>query len=245
VSPPARIAEAASNADRELETLSRASGLRLDAYKEEHVAKQVQRALGVEALDDLSELARLISRDGEARERFRAAIAVSVSSHFRDPEQFELLERELLPMLLDQPGVVRVWSAGCADGSELYNIGKLLERSDALQRSYLLGSDILAANIRAAAAQNGPEASPPLRARVRWEQRDVVSAPTPPGRWRLILCRNLAIYLRPEWRDALHDKLAEALARGGVLMLGRSERIADPESRGLTVVGAHCYRRPV
>lgn len=214
----------------------------MDAYREEHVAKQVQRALAVEALDDLSDLARLVSRDGEARERFRAAIAVSVSGHFRDPEQFELLERELLPVLLEQPGVVRVWSAGCADGSELYNVAKLLERANALQRAYLLGSDVLAANLRAAAAQCGPEASHPLRARVRWEQRDVVVAPTPPGRWRLILCRNLAIYLRPEWRDALHGKLAAALARGGMLMLGRSERIVDPGAIGLEAASPHCYR---
>jgi chemotaxis protein methyltransferase CheR len=78
---------------------------------------------------------------------------------------------------------------------------------------------------------------------VRWEQRDVVAAPTPPGRWRLILCRNLAIYLRPQARDALHRKLAEALAARGVLMLGRSERISDPGMVGLETAGPHCYRR--
>ena len=236
-------AEASPQVDRELQLLSRASGLRLDAYREEHVAKQLQRALKNEGLESEGELAALVNRDPAARQRLRATIAVSVSSHFRDPQQFRLLERELLPMLLERPGMVRVWSAGCANGSELYNVGRLLQLRGDLERCYLLGSDVLARNLRAAAAQHGPEASPQLRQRVRWEQRDLLKEPPPAGRWHLILCRNLAIYLGPPARDELHRKLAGALAPGGILMLGRSERIADPGAHGLGRVRPHCYRR--
>lgn len=229
--------------DPELHSLSRTAGLPLHAYNQDHIAKQLRRAIRSEGLEDVGQLASLISRDDEARSRLRAAIAVSVSGRLRDPEQFKLLERDLLPDLLELPGVVRIWSAGCADGSELFDIARLLEQAGALQRSYLLGSDIMERNLRAAAAQSGPHVSPTLRARMRWERRNLVSEPAPPGNWRLILCRNLAIYLRGQVRDTLHRKLAGALGRGGVLMLGRSERIGDPERIGLTLVGAHAYRR--
>jgi len=50
---------------------------------------------------------------------------------FRDAEQFDLLERELLPELAQRFRRLRVWSAGCSDGSELLSVAILLERLDA------------------------------------------------------------------------------------------------------------------
>jgi chemotaxis protein methyltransferase CheR len=82
-----------------------------------------------------------------------------------------------------------------------------------------------------------------VRARVRWEQRDIVSAGAPAGSWRLILCRNLAIYLAPDAKRALHETLAAALAPGGVFLLGRTERLSDPRSLGLELLAPHAYRK--
>jgi len=67
--------------------------------------------------------------------------------------------------------------------------------------------------------------------------------PPPPGRWGLILCRNLAIYLRSEAKTRLHRQLAGVLAPHGVLLLGRSERLSDPAALGLEPVAPHAYRR--
>jgi chemotaxis protein methyltransferase CheR len=78
---------------------------------------------------------------------------------------------------------------------------------------------------------------------MRWEQRDLLEPATPPGKWSLILCRNLAIYLRAHAKQLLHGRLARALGPGGVLLLGRSERIADPEGIGLELVAPRAYRR--
>jgi chemotaxis protein methyltransferase CheR len=113
--------------------LSRATGLDLSAYRVEHVAERVRRALERERIASVEELMRLLARHAAARARFRRSVAVSVSGLFRDPAQFELLERELLPPLVERPGRVTVWSAGCADGSELYSVGILLDRLGALE----------------------------------------------------------------------------------------------------------------
>jgi chemotaxis protein methyltransferase CheR len=78
---------------------------------------------------------------------------------------------------------------------------------------------------------------------LRWEQRDIVSDGPPGGSWRLILCRNLAIYLASEAKDALHERLATALAPGGILMVGRSERLSNPRALGLEAAAARAYRR--
>jgi chemotaxis protein methyltransferase CheR len=225
--------------------LAHAAGLVLDGYRGDHVCERIRRALQREGVPDVGSLATLIARDQEARTRFRRSVAVSVSGLFRDPAQFELLESTLLPQLISGGRRVSVWSAGCADGSELYSVAVLLQRLDALDRALLLGSDLLDENLALARRgdYDGMSFSSALRAHMRWERRDLLRDGVTPGKWRLILCRNLAIYLAPEPKRVLHERLAGALARGGVLLLGRSERIFDPERLGLRRVAAHAYMK--
>jgi chemotaxis protein methyltransferase CheR len=225
--------------------LSHAAGLDLAAYRAEHVSERIRRALEREKVPDVNALVQRLRADATARSRFRRSVAVSVSGLFRDPQQFELLERELLPRLIDDGRRLTVWSVGCADGSELYSIAIVLERLGALDRSLLVGSDLLAENIEQArrAAYLDATVSPEVRSRPRWDRRDLVRDGALPGRWRLVLCRNVAIYLAPDAKQALVRTLAEALSSGGVLLLGRSERIADPAALGLEPAGPHAYRR--
>jgi chemotaxis protein methyltransferase CheR len=222
--------------------LSRAAGLDLSSYREEHVAERIRRAVERERVAGSAALARLVAGDPAARRRFRRSVAISWSGLFRDPEQFELLEREILPGLLEDGRPMTVWSAGCADGSEVHSVGILLDRAGAVDTARLLGSDVLAENVEIARRAD-PRVPAKVRARARFEVRDVVRDGAPPGRWRLVLCRNLAIYLTPGCRDALHATLAGALARDGVLMLGRSERLAAPALLGLEPIAPRAYQR--
>ncbi len=228
-----------------LPALSRALGIELGAYREEHVSERIGRMLEREKLKSGAELVRLVRADPEARGRLRRSVAVSVSGLFRDPAQFDLLEREVLPLLLASGARPRVWSAGCADGSELYSVAILLERLGALERAFLLGSDLLEENLAAArrGVYGGVTVSEHLRVGVRWERRDLVRHGAPPGRWDLVLCRNVAIYLGALAKRKLDELLVGSLAPGGVLLLGRSERLGDPAKLELERVAPHSYRR--
>ena len=227
------------------QTLSGAAGLDLRAYRPQHVKTRVRQALEREGVTTIADLTRLLASDADARRRFRASIAVSVTGLFREPAQFDLLEQKLLPPLLANGRRITVWSAGCADGTELYSVAIVLHRLGALGRAHLLGSDLLEENL--AEARRGTYASvtiaPELRVRCRWELRDLTRDGAPRGAWRLVICRNLAIYLAPDARDALHTTLAGALAPGGVLLLGHTERLTHAEALGLEHVAPHAYRR--
>jgi chemotaxis methyl-accepting protein methylase len=97
------------------------------------------------------------------------------------------------------------------------------------------------------ARRGGPQTRAARRvpaAVLRWQRRDLVTEPPPPGRFDLVLCRNVLIYLDPGARSGVYRKLAGALRRGGVLLLGRSEWLADPWSLGLVPAGPHAYRKP-
>jgi chemotaxis protein methyltransferase CheR len=226
--------------------LSDVVDLELDRYRAAHVSSRIRRALEREAVADAAGLVALLARDAEARGRFRRSVAVTVTGVFRDPDQFDLLERTLLPGLLERGRRLTVWSAGCADGSELFSLAILLDRLGALDRSHLLGSDLLAENVAAARLGTGCDGGavvPRIRDRCTFEVRDLLRDGAPPGSWRLVLCRNVAIYLAPHARARLYETLGGTLAPGGILLLGRSERLASPAAYGLERAGPHAYRR--
>jgi chemotaxis protein methyltransferase CheR len=229
-----------------LQALSAASGLRLETFRQEHVADRIRRAIAAEGVATADALAAVLRDDPRARERFRRSVAVSHSGFFRDPEQFEALEERILPRLLERSTRLRVWSAGCANGLELWSVAVVLSRLGALEGALLLGSDLLEENLDVARAgvYDVVEISPARRLRARWERRDLAQEPSPPGRFDLVLCRNVAIYLHPDVKARVHRLLAGALSPGGVVMLGRSERLGDPAALGLRRVEPHVYERP-
>ena len=232
----------------DLAALGQACGIPLAAYRPGHVQACVGRMLTRCGVPDLPGLARLCQRDAAARAAVARCLLVPTTGLFRDPEQFALLARDILPGLAGRRGGVRVWSAGCSDGTELYSVALLLRRLGVLPRCQLLGTDILAERVDRA-SRSGPVAGPAGTARreaaavLRWQRRDLVQEPPPPGLFDLVLCRNVLIYLDGGVRPAVHHKLAAVLRRGGVLLLGRSEWLPAPARLGLAPAGPHAYRK--
>jgi chemotaxis methyl-accepting protein methylase len=239
----ARGAVAVGQAD--LASLACASGLALQSYRQAHVSACVARALARHETQSVAGLARLCRRDPAVRATLRRSILVPVTGLFRDPEQFELLEERVLPGLLAGRGGLSAWSAGCSDGSELYSVVLMLRRLGVLARSRLLGSDLSAGRLEL--ARRGAMVSETVRREarpvLRWERRDLLREPPPPGAFDLVLCRNVAIYFEKPAQRAVYLKLAAALRPGGVLMLGACERLLAPGQYGLAPAGPHLYRK--
>ncbi|MBV5332291.1 protein-glutamate O-methyltransferase CheR, partial [bacterium] len=67
-------------------------------------------------------------------------LLIGVTRFFRDPEAFNVLKQDILPLLLaDQPDnyLFRVWVAGCASGEEAYSIAIVLRESmDEMQQQF-------------------------------------------------------------------------------------------------------------
>ncbi|MDQ8043657.1 MAG: CheR family methyltransferase [Solirubrobacteraceae bacterium] len=229
----------------DVQTLSAASDLELAMFRPAHVEARVARALEKGTVADIVELGSVLRHDPGARTEFRRSIAISVTGFFRDADQFELLAEHTDHLRYKERP--RVWSAGCSTGAELWTLAVLLDRLGAAGRAQLLGSDILDENIRRARAglDEGELAGHvlPEDAKPWFEVRDIVTQGPPGGGWDIVLCRNMAIYLEPNARQRLHGMLAESLAPGGLLLLGRSERLSDPRALGMEFVAPHLYRR--
>ncbi len=82
--------------------------------------------LGFESFDDCARW--LTTRELTVRqiETLASHLTIGETYFFRNPESFELLEREILPPLVakrtDMGRTLRLWSAGCCTGEEAYSL---------------------------------------------------------------------------------------------------------------------------
>jgi chemotaxis protein methyltransferase CheR len=174
-----------------------------------------------------------------------------------------------------------IWCAGCSSGQEVYSLAMSFAE-DRLRwdgwKVDLLGTDVSRSAIDRAReglytqfeVQRGlsvmqmmrwfsEEAghhwriAPQLRDLVRFQVHSLVEPPPSPGRFDLILCRNVLLYFSPETRSTVFGRLADASNADTVLMLGAGETVightgdfvSDPDQRGLYVrnVGDEPARR--
>lgn len=167
-------------------------------------------------------------------------------------------------------GRLRLWSAGCSSGEEAYSLAMVVLEicPDADAHDILiLATDVDPAMIACAraglypadAAARMPWArghfdpvpgdpdrvtvGPRLRRLVRPAQLNLFGQWPMRGRFDVILCRNVVIYFDAAGQAALWQRFAQALAPGGHLLIGHSERI-DPGTAALfEPVGITAYRR--
>ncbi len=194
-------------------------------------------------------LSRLLERAeaGPESSEFQAlveAVTVQHSWLFRDRQQLELAIAGL------RSGA-QVWVPATARGEDAYSIAIL---SDAVGRpASVLGTDICAAALEHARRARydawatrevppshagalrweptGGQIVERIRGLVRFELHNLLDpprrSPAPDGKWDLILCRNVLIYLTREHAQRVVARLRDALATGGMLALGASDILAE------------------
>jgi chemotaxis protein methyltransferase CheR len=90
---------------------------------------------------------------------------------------------------------------------------------------------------------NGWRARPELASMTRFEVADLLRTTVRPGTYDLVLCRNVVIYFTEAVRNDLHARLAESLRPDGYLLIGSTERIAEPAAIGLEPAFPFVYRK--
>lgn len=184
---------------------------------------------------------------------------ISISRFYRDREVFERLATDVLPGLAERAakcggGLLRAWSAGCANGEEPYSL-VLLWRTELEHRFptvafHVLGTDVDEALLRrardaryrrsslrevspaivdAAFTRDGEwfELREELRSLVEFRPGDVRTE-VPDGPFDLLLCRNLVCtYFDPPLQRRTLRRLMTVLQPGGALVIGRHERLID------------------
>jgi two-component system CheB/CheR fusion protein len=235
-----------------LATLRARTGHDFTLYKKSTVLRRIERRMVQHDLSDLEVYARYLKdHPAEVQVLFKELL-INVTSFFRDPEAFAVLQQDVLPGLCKgkvEGSVFRAWVAGCATGEEAYSIAILLrelmeERSldfkvqiyatdlddDAIARARVgayppsIVQDVTPERLRRffTKEEAGFRIKKELREMVVFATQNAIRDP-PFTRLDLLSCRNLMIYLEPEAQDRLISSFHYALRPGGVLFLSPSE----------------------
>ena len=167
--------------------------------------------------------------------------------------------------------LLRIWSAGCSTGQEAYSLAMHFAEQKLRWQGWtieLIGTDVSRSAIEKARTglytqfevQRGlavmqmircfeecPGAtwriSRDLQRAVNFQVHSLVEPPPHPGRFDIILCRNVLLYFPADMRRRVFDRLAQASHEDSILMLGAGETvigqtshfISDSENRGLYI----------
>jgi chemotaxis protein methyltransferase CheR len=228
------------------------------------------RERGIPSLDELITIL-VMGREPSLATQVVEALLNNETYFFRDRAPFDLLARAALPKLIQRRAATKrltIWSAGCSTGQEAYSLAMLFAEDPVKWAGWtidILGTDVSETVVRRAReghysqfevqrglgitqmirwfeeTDNGWRAVEPLRRTVRFQVQNLLEQPPHPGKFDIILCRNVLLYLNQERRGLVFDRIADAMAPDGWLMLGAGETVigqtrrfeADADARGL------------
>lgn len=249
------------------ENIFKASSIDLNAYKERQMKRRIDSLIGrYGPPEDYAGFYNRMMGDPGLYQRFIEYLTINVSEFYRNPDQWDHLEKCILPDLLKLPGALNIWSSACSTGEEPYSLAILLSRFLPLHRIHILATDLDAAVLRFAAEGVYPKKSlervppkwmqqfvpeggayripPKLKTCVTFRPLNLLQDPYPKS-CHLILCRNVLIYFTDPVKDQLYHRFREALSPGGILFVGNTEQILHPAKYGLETVQSFFYRRPL
>lgn len=237
-------------------------GQDFSAYKRGTLERRIHRRMGLRGLP-AGALVRYRDELAVNEEECLALaedLLINVTSFFRDPAVFDLLESSVIPDLLTNLAAnqaLRVWVAGCSTGEEAYSLAIVIRDAIMVSRRdiklQVFASDIDAQAIAVAREglyslsikdevstdrlaryfvkeDNGYRVTPSLRGAVVFTVQDVLTDP-PFSRMDLVSCRNLLIYLKPEAQAKVIGLFHFALRENGALMLGLAETPGNVSGR--------------
>ena len=235
--------------------IARERDFRCGSYKEKCLRRRIAVRMRARGVHSYADYARVLDGDSVEWDKLMDALTINVTKLFRNWETYGVLADNIVPGLWaahhDQ---VQVWSAGCSSGEEPYSLATLFYRAGEKsgraatpQRVRILGTDIDRRSLDAArdarfdddAFADTPEeyraryftpespatVLPAIRSLVALERRDLLLEEAPPGRFHMVVCRNVLIYFDRETQEMLFQRFHDALLPGGVLVLGKVETL--------------------
>ena len=201
------------------------------------------------------------------------AMAGGETAFFRDRTPFQQFRDEMVPQLLRARGgaPIRVWSAACATGQEIYSLAMLVDelaQADAGLRIELAASDL--SRLALERAQTGLfnqfevqrglpirlltrhfdkdgdqwKLSPEIRGRVRWRRINLIAGLRQIGRFDVVFCRHVLGHMTEDAQRKVLEDLTCVVPPDGFLVLGLKEQVAGLGDTFQPIVGRPgLYRR--
>lgn len=231
-------------------------GIDLRSYRRPYLERRVWARVRSLEFRTLRQYVDYLEANPDEYAQLLDTLTINVTGFFRDKPVWDSLRRNALTPLFEEKRrrrskTIRAWSAGCASGEEAYSLAMLFSDMNTggeftpSVTATDLDPEVLSAarsgtydnarmknippnyRLRFTQALNDStfQVTPEIRRMVRFRQVDLFNGP-PVKYVDLLVCRNVFIYFNRDQQAAVLDTFIDSLARGGYLVMGRSEKLS-------------------
>lgn len=223
------------------------TGIDLNCYKENQMKRRIDALIKKNQCAGYQEYVQLLKSDRKVLEDFMTYLTINVTEFFRNPSQWEVLEKHIIPHLTQKKRHIKIWSAACSTGDEPYSLAMTLSKLMPLSNVQIIATDI-DKEVLAKAEQGfytertlgnipsqlkekfmkkvegGYQIKDELKSCITFKQHNLLKDPYPSG-MDLIVCRNVLIYFTEEAKKNIYLNFNKALVNDGILFVGSTEQI--------------------
>ena len=238
----------------------------LSAYKEQQMKRRIDSLINKHKIKTYKDYVAAIKADKNLFEEFVNYLTINVSEFYRNPEQWRVLENDILPMLMAKSKRLKIWSAACSTGDEPYSLVMMLSRHMPLSNIKIIATDIdkqvLAKAKEGLYNVKSLKTLPPdlmkkyvtqvneytykvsdeVKRCVDFKQHNLLRDPYPTD-CDLIVCRNVLIYFTEEAKADIYKKFNTSLKKDGILFVGSTEQIIQAQTLGYATAKSFFYKK--
>ncbi len=238
----------------------------LSAYKEQQMKRRIDSLINKHKIKTYKDYVAAIKADKNLFEEFVNYLTINVSEFYRNPEQWKVLENDILPTLMAKSKRLKIWSAACSTGDEPYSLVMMLSRHMPLSNIKIIATDIdkqvLAKAKEGLYNVKSLKTLPPdlmkkyvtkvneytykvsdeVKKCVEFKQHNLLKD-TYPNDCDLIVCRNVLIYFTEEAKAEIYKKFNTSLKKDGILFVGSTEQIIQAQTLGYATAKSFFYKK--
>ena len=241
------------------------TGIDLSFYKERQMKRRINSFISRNNYVSYDSFYKALMEDTKLYDEFVNYLTINVSEFYRNPNQWNVLEKEIIPYLLSYNKNLRIWSAACSTGEEPYSLVMLMSKFLDLNQIKILATDIDIGAINKAKAGIYSEKSlvnlpkdfihrffkktdaffninDEIKRCVEFRHHNLLEDKYP-SNCDLIVCRNVLIYFTEEAKINIYHRFRESLSGNGILFVGSTEQIIMPQKYKLQPMKTFFYKK--
>ncbi|SNR88213.1 MCP methyltransferase, CheR-type [Anaerovirgula multivorans] len=240
-------------------------GINLSSYKERQMKRRIESLITRNSYDTYEKYFEALTKNPKLLEEFVNYLTINVSEFYRNPQQWNTLEKEVFPELLKNKKRLKIWSAACSTGEEPYSLVMLLTKFLPIHEINIIATDIDKGALAKAnmgiyskkSLDNLPiefinkyfekisesyKISDEIKKRISFKQHNLLEDKYPDD-CDLIICRNVMIYFTEETKAEMYHKFYKSLNNNGILFVGSTEQIILPHRYKLAPIKTFFYTK--
>ena len=241
------------------------SGIDLSLYKEAQMRRRLTSLRNKRGFNRFSTYFAALEKDEALLEEFVDRMTINVSEFYRNPKRWDVLRDKVLPDLIANKRSLNIWSAACSSGDEPYSLAIMLKEHYPHTRASILATDLDEAILHKASKGIYDESAlkglpkhkkskyftfedghyhvdQQLKSNITFKKHDLLKDPYPKN-LDLIVCRNVLIYFTDEAKNDIYHGFSESLSPHGILFVGSTEQIFQPQNYGLSLYDTFFYQK--